>query len=140
MKASTSRAFALVAVAAVVAAVIAGLKLIRSPGEERERRVDARRVSELRTIANGVDLYWTREGRLPVSLDELRAAQLGGLYYEDPETRRPYEYRVLGDKGYELCAEFVRHPGDEGRHLHGDFWTHGAGRQCYRLDARKVVR
>lgn len=140
MKASTSRAFALVAVAAVAAAVIAGLSLIRSPGEERERLIDARRVSELRTIASVVDLYWTREGRLPVSLDALRAAQRGGLQYEDPDTGRPYEYRVIGEKGYELCAEFVRNPGDEVRHLQGDFWTHGAGRHCYRLDARKVAR
>ena len=140
MRASASRAFALLAVVVVVASVIAGLNLIRSPGEERERRIDARRVSELRTIANAVDLYWTREGRLPVSLGELREAQLGGLYYEDPETQRPYEYRILGEKEYQLCAEFVRDPGEDGRHLHGNFWAHGAGRQCYRLDAKKVVR
>lgn len=140
MKPSTSRVFALLSVAVVVVSVVVGLTLIRSPGEERERRVDDRRVSELRSIAAAVDLYWTREGRLPASLDELRAAQLGGLHYEDPETLRPYGYRILGEKGYELCAEFARNPAQDRRRPQGDFWAHGAGRQCFRLEAKTVQR
>ena len=47
-------------VAAVVAAVAAGLIILGSPAQERERRIDDRRVADLHGIAAATNLYWSR--------------------------------------------------------------------------------
>lgn len=61
-----------------------------------------------------------------------------GVASLDAETGRPYGYRILGGNSYELCAEFTRDAAEEGRMPEGDFWTHGAGTQCFRLEASDV--
>lgn len=96
------------------------------------------KVITVGVIAAGVDLYWTRRGRLPASLAELTQEQGIGVASLDPETGRPYGYRVLGGNSFELCGEFTRSAAEEGRMPEGDFWTHGAGTQCFRLEASDV--
>ena len=140
MRAGAVRGLVALAVVVVAVAVIAGLLMIGSPREARERSLDARRVEQLRVISNAVDLYWTRQGRLPASLEELERAQGMGESLVDPGTGRAHEYRVLGEKRYELCASFARSPAGDGRPLQGDFWAHGAGRQCFLLEPEDVRR
>jgi hypothetical protein len=138
VKERARQASAVLAVAAVVAAVLGGLWLLGSPQAERERRLDARRVAELRAIAAAVDLYWTRQGRLPESLAELsqeRGIEVAPL---DPVTGRPYGYRMLGGNGYELCAEFALGAAERGHVPQGDFWSHAPGAQCFRLEPKAV--
>ncbi len=57
----------------------------------------------------------------------------------DPLTGRPYEYRILGPSAYELCAEFERNT-EEDNPRPADFWSHGPGRQCFQLEAKKPKR
>lgn len=140
MTARAVRALATLAVLVVAVAVIAGLLLVGSPQEARERTLDVRRVEQLRAISNAVDLYWTRQGRLPVSLEELERAQGMGEHLVDPGTGQAHEYRVLGEKRYELCASFARNPAEDGRRLQADFWAHGAGRHCFLLEPEGVKR
>ena len=130
-----------VVTAIVMAAVIGGIILLDSPAQERLRRLDERRVDDLRELAYALDLYWTREGSLPPTLEELSSAP--GVFVElfDPETGQLYEYRVLGDKAYELCAEFARDTAtDERDGLYKSLWSHGPGRQCFQLEAKDVNR
>jgi hypothetical protein len=134
------QALVALAIAAVVASVVGGLLLLGSPQEARERILDARRIAEIRTIANAVDLYWTRQGHLPVSLVALSQGQGIQIHRFDPETKRPYDYRVLGDNSYELCAEFARDAAQDGLIPQGDFWAHGSGSQCFRLEPKTVKR
>ena len=124
----------------VVAAVIGGIILLDSPAQERLRRLDERRVDDLRELAYTVDVYWTREGTLPSSLEELSNER--GYYEElvDPETGEPYEYRVLSGNTYELCAQFARDTAEEQDRFYKDYWAHGPGRQCFELEARDVNR
>ncbi len=77
------------------------------------RRLDERRVDDLRSISAELDIYWTREGTLPSSLEDL--AKEPGVFVElyDPQTDQPYEYWVLDSNTYELCAEFARDTADE---------------------------
>ena len=84
-----------------------------SPAQERLRRLDERRVDDLRSISAELDFYWTREGTLPSSLEDL--AKEPGVFVElyDPQTDQPYEYWVLDSNTYELCAEFARDTADE---------------------------
>jgi hypothetical protein len=127
-------------VAVVVTAVIGGLILLGSPTQERMRRLDARRVVDLRAVASAVDLYWTRHGSLPSSPEELSKEPGVSVKPLDPETGHRYEYRILSGNTYELCAHFAHDAAEEQGTLHKDFWSHGAGRQCFRLEVRGVKR
>ena len=125
----------------VVAAVVIGVILLDSPAQERLRRLDERRVDDLHQLAFGVDIYWTREGHLPASLAELSEEERIVRDLADPATGQPYEYRVLGDKTFELCAVFTRDSGTNERDfLDRSFWLHGPGRQCFQLKAQDVSR
>ncbi len=55
-------------IVAVLAVVIAGVTLLDSPAQERLRRLDERRVDDLRSISAELDFYWTRQRTLPSSL------------------------------------------------------------------------
>jgi hypothetical protein len=66
-------------IAVVVAVVTGGIILIGSPTQERMRRLDAQRVADLRAVASAVDLYWTRHGSLPPSLEELSKEPGGSI-------------------------------------------------------------
>jgi hypothetical protein len=49
----------------------------------------------------------------------------------DPATDEPYEYRVTGERNFELCAVFARASRSEDA---DDFWYHAADRHCYEFD------
>jgi hypothetical protein len=60
-----------IAVLVVLGALGGGFYLIGPPAEERARQFDARREADLQRLRLAADLYWTRNRRLPASLDEL---------------------------------------------------------------------
>src|SRR5687768_9736947 len=91
---------------AVTAAVLAGIYLLGSPSEERARRLDERRVQDLSGISQAIDVYWTRQSNLPASLEQLRSETGASITVVDPLTGAPYEYRLVDDGRYELCASF----------------------------------
>ena len=122
-----------IAVLAVLGAVGGGLYFVGPPAEARARRLDARRELDLQRLRLAADLYWTRNKRLPASLDTLATESGTNIYSRDPQTGLPYTYTVRGGDTYELCAEFARP--SEGR---GDFWSHGAGRRCYAISAKEI--
>ena len=127
------KAVVIIAVMVVLGALGGGFYLIGPPAEERARSLDARREMDLQRLRLAADLYWTRNKRLPASLDELAAEAGTNIYARDPQTDAPYAYVVKGAAAYELCAEFAR--ASEQR---GDFWSHGAGRQCYSIAAKEI--
>ena len=125
-------------IAVVIAAVVGGLLLLGSPTKERLQRLDNRRVNDLKLISKAVDAYWTQYKRLPVTLDELSQQPVPtlnfcDLNFRDPTTGQLYEYRTLGDSTYELCATFQRNSAQESPGQNRDFWSHGAGRQCFEI-------
>lgn len=123
----------------VVTAVVAGLVVLGSPAEERARRLDRRRVADLRGIAAATDLYRTRHERLPASLDELTAEPGVRIRPRDPGGAGFYDYRTLDSLRYEVCADFEGESEGVPGLAAGGFWAHGVGRQCFRLEARDVA-
>ena len=122
----------------VIAVVLVAVALLDSPAQERLERLDDRRVSDLREIAYAVDAYWTREGTLPSSLEELGNDERIVRELADPETGNPYEYRIIGGDVYELCAVFASETDAGERDVpFGYDWFHGPGRQCFQLTAQK---
>ncbi len=125
------------AIAGVATAVVYGLMRLGPPSVERERRLDERRVEDLREIANAVDLHWTRRGNLPAALDTLPDTVASDASFSDPATGQSYEYRVLTESTFELCASFGT---DWLRPSLDLFWSHPTGRHCFDLDVREVQR
>jgi hypothetical protein len=123
----------------VALAVISGLVVMGSPGEARARRLDERRVADLRGITRATNLYRTRHDRLPESLQELAQDPEVSVHVRDPATGESYEYQVLGPKTYAVCARFERVDPDssypEPASVPEDAWRHAAGRQCFQREA-----
>ena len=133
--------FAGASAVAVVVAVVLGLVVVGSPGEARERGLDVVRVSNLRDIVRGVDVYWERSGSLPASLEALSSERdIDIVSIVDPQTRAPYAFRTTGEKAYELCATFsLDAPTDQASlrtyPYRERFWRHQAGTYCFDLEA-----
>ena len=123
---------------AVTAAIVAGIYLLGSPAEERARRLDERRVQDLSGIARAVDVYWTRNTRLPASLEALRTETGANITIADPAADMAYEFRPLEGERYELCAVFEGESRDSDRGFDAGFWLHRAGRQCFQRAAESV--
>jgi hypothetical protein len=126
-------ALIVIVVLVVLGALGGGFYLIGPPADERARRFDQRRETDLQRLRLAADLYWTRNRRLPATLDELHKDAGTNIYSRDPETGQPYRYTVKGDEVYELCAEFARES-----ELRRDFWSHPAGTYCYSITAKAV--
>ena len=118
-------------IAVVVAAVVAGLWSIGSPGEQRLRRFDARRVSDLIQLSQAVYRHHDERHALPANASDLVNGRRLSRLPLDPSTEKPYEYRANGERKFELCAVFDRSSGPEQAN---DFWYHDAGRRCYEFD------
>ncbi len=134
---------------ASIALVIGGIAVTGSPGVERARQLDARRVDDIRLIQREVMRLsygpgWTdptvplaQVAPLPASLDDIaRQAMNVRPRIADPETGQPYEYRVTGTTTFEVCATFGQ-ARDEVRDV---TWNHAAGRHCFAFDGNNPVR
>ena len=128
---------AVAAIAVVGTAVVVGLVRLGPPSDERSRRLDEQRIEDLGRLARSVDLHWTRDGSLPLSLGALSDAAVPGARFSDPGTSQPYGYRVLGDSAFELCGQFET---DWAARSSDEFWSHPPGRFCFELDVRAVRR
>ena len=131
------------AVVVVVVAVTVGVGIFVGglPGSQRSAGIDDNRISDLRNIHSAIGQHWSRNGELPETLEDLQGPNSFIRDIRDPVTEVPYEYRVLGDDQYELCASFDTDSANSAlgrRQLEGSFaeqfWNHGAGRQCFNLE------
>ena len=118
----------------VVASIIAGVILVGSPAEGRLQQFDSARIEDLKGIMVGMDSFWSRNERLPTSLEELMADPRVEVKTQDPGSAAPYDFNPLDEDTYELCATFDLESLAPGRPSSADFWRHRAGRQCFELD------
>lgn len=100
------------------------------------QRLDGIRAGDLQSIAGWIDTFRQRHERLPNSLGELVADPRAQVSIEDPEIEQEYEYRILGEDSYELCAVFALASVTDNR-ARDNFWLHDAGRYCFSLSPRR---
>lgn len=122
-------------------AVIAGFWTAGSPFEQRLIRFDNQRVNDLNSIQSRVINYWQNKDNLPESLSDLEDDLRGFSVPVDPETNEPYDYKVLGDLTFELCAEFDTNSKDSNQARYSepyptirgesDSWSHTEGENCF---------
>jgi hypothetical protein len=125
-------------------ALVWGFLIVGSPFAARLRKIDERRVDDLRTIHSAIQRMVTErvdtkvrlKRPLPKTLDDVAAYVQSEQDQKkprlhDPDTNEAYAYKVRSETEYELCATFasVR---DQKQDL---FWNHPAGPRCFVFDA-----
>ncbi len=138
MKLSSGRVLLGLGVAAGIVAIIAGVMVAGPPAEGRMQQLDTVRARDLQSIATSIDDFWQRHERPPNSLEELVADPRAQVSIEDPDTEQEYEYRILDENSYELCAVFALASITNNR-ARDAFWLHDAGRHCFSLVASVPV-
>ena len=127
----------------VVIVVIWGFSLIGSPAFNRKISADKNRIDDLQNIRYQVESSFSDQLKLPQSLKDLdKDRHSSYLRLEDPVSNSPYEYRVLGEFEYELCAIFDLTSKDaqlerrryDRRDDEGDVWSHDVGRSCFKFE------
>lgn len=116
-----------------IASIIGGFLLIDSPQVTKMKKRDQDRVSSLNNIKNIIASDYISSKSLP---NDLSAPKFSNML--DPETNQPYEYRVISETKYELCATFELEVNASDRDVYsmGEDWDfHKAGRQCFEQEA-----
>ena len=139
MRAATHRGWAALATVVLAAAVGYGFHIVGSPESRRLEKLDERRVEDLRTIVRALqDLVYDDDAdrlkrALPTNLVTVRDEARGRRpSIEDPASGRAYDYQVLDEHRYTLCAVF-----DTARRGETEaFWNHPAGTHCFTIDVR----
>lgn len=128
----------------VTAAVVAGFFIVGSPAEQRLRRFDDRRVSDLQIIQSEITAYWQSKQKLPAKLVDLNDSLRGFAVPADPRTGADYEYEVRGPETFVLCGTFDRPSrggssktverapvSSPGGYRELQYWEHSQGRVCF---------
>ena len=137
------KSYAIGALSVVLIAIVWGAMHIGSPGSERQRKFDQRRVEDLQGIRREVfniayEVVTRRDEQepsnpLPASIDEIAGkAHYQRIRIVDPETGVPYRYEVVSADDFSLCAVF-----STVREKHYDlFWDHPVGEHCFAFNIR----
>lgn len=135
------KAFVYIVITIVAVAIAANFFIIGTPGNERLRRFDSTRVSDLSMTQNEIINFWVNKNRLPKNLKELESDLGYFTVPADPETGAQYEYKILGQYQFELCANFNTDNQGETNfpetlkrvypYAYESRWIHGVGRTCF---------
>ena len=130
----------------VVASIVTGFFAMGLPTDQREKRIDERRVEHLSNIYWAIQTFYLEEEELPAVLTDLPKTPESAHYtLSDPETGEAYEYIVLpeeGDNIFELCAVFTTEFEDKNSYAAEPYFvpegirdrSHPVGRHCYELE------
>lgn len=83
-----------------------GFTIIGSPFKVRQINLDNKRIGDLNNIQGQIIQYWIDKNKLPASLEALTSNISGFKAPQDPQTGKPYDYRILSKLSFELCANF----------------------------------
>lgn len=133
----------------VVAAVVAAFFVVGSPENQRLKRQDDQRVSDLQNIQYQIGDYFRAKDALPAKLADLNDSFRGVVIPKDPSTNKDYEYNKKDADTFEICADFamawspnsyqergidLSYPSKGGIYMYGPYgetWQHGEGRTCF---------
>lgn len=122
----------------VICALILGFMNTETPQEVREMRLDEEQIRALGDMEWRIEEHYRINSAFPESIDEVYS---GIEAPTAPEGRDQYEYRVVAEDAFELCAEFaypstpgvaIARPVIEGEGIKNPYnWDHGEGRWCF---------
>jgi len=121
-----------------LAVIVGGFVVAGSPQESRDRKFDSQRANDLSNLRFQLEEYYRRNTRLPENLTSAEFER-----FRDPKTDEPYEYSLVSEDSYEVCATFetdIDSSDDYEPYYYNqtDPWRyHDTGRQCYTLAVPK---
>lgn len=118
----------------VAAAFITSLFVVESPTATRNRRIDNAVLDNFNQIDSALYSYYADKKALPDSLDILKEEYpyITEETLTHPGTKEKYQYAVLEEKKYELCASFLTDNIEENinENYYKERWPHRSGEQC----------
>jgi len=126
----------------VVAVFVASLFIVESPTETRNRKIDQNILENFSQIESAANEYYNENKKLPESLDKIREEYRYVLEENvtDPITKEKYEYRIVDEKIFEICANFRTSNKDYEDNRYKNYldeqWLHDSGYQCLKGKVR----
>jgi type II secretory pathway pseudopilin PulG len=120
--------------AIVAAAAVAASIWLNPPSEVRARSLDQQRLQNLAQTDSAIKIYYNSHRTLPAALSALDSEGMMQTKWHDPETQRPYDYEVLSETSYRLCAVFSRASrtsDSESNPYVSSLKKHSVGRDCF---------
>jgi len=121
----------------IVAVFTSALFIIETPKQARDRKIDTATINSFSQIDIAINDFYKKTDKMPESLAQLMADTnyLNDRDIKDVETNEIYQYQVLGEKKYQLCAFFrTSNQDDLNSDYYNRYWPHQAGEQCIEQD------
>lgn len=129
----------------VLAAIVSGFFIIGSPQTQRLVRFDQQKIQDLSSIQWQIVNFYQQKERLPQTLVELEDPLIGFILPKDPQTKETYEYELVQNLTFNLCADFnkesreygIQSPKPVSREssvffgIENENWMHGEGITCF---------
>ncbi len=135
VKNKTIRTYFYVALIIVISALVFAFAFGESPVEARNKKLDNAILNDFSSIESALNRYHEDNEKLPESLSilEQEIEFISQDDLTDPETSSVYQYDILGDEKYELCANFRTsnlEDDDRMNEFYKETWPHDKGHQC----------
>lgn len=118
----------------ILVSFIGAFFLVDSPAEARAKAFDQTRAGNLSEIRYTINNYYNENDKLPETLEELHD-QTAFLQITDPETNEAYEYSIINELSYELCATFntsIKDSTEKEQYRFGpDGFVYEEGKNCF---------
>lgn len=144
------KAIAVVLIGIGTLTVACGLLLGGNPVTARRERRDQERSTRLVQINSALQGAFSLQAKLPTSTEAyVQIVTDAGISTDSGPISEIPSYKLLTDETYELCAEFegASHASLTTRPRTSsipeespDFWSHGTGRTCYKLQIPSWVK
>lgn len=134
-----------ISLAIVICSFLAGLFFAESPKQARLKRQDAELLRRFNSLKYAIDDYHNEAKKLPSDLEELSAksAILKKAELTNPVTNKQFDYEILIETKYKICADFQTsniEEMDSGCNWDSwldQEWRHDKGYQCIEKEVLK---
>lgn len=141
MQSKVPKTLAIIMSLVVLISIVLGFFIVGTPNDQRKRRFDEQRIYDLQNLQSQIINHWIQKDKLPTDLAVLKDDISGFIVPTDPNTKGDYEYRIISDLSFELCATFEHVSDDRDktgqamkavpRDLYQQNWSHNAERTCF---------
>lgn len=145
----TSMQIGAVALLVVATVTVFAFTKIETPQEVRSAKLDSEQVSDLQAIQSRIEVYYQENSMLPGTIAE---AYPTSNIPVAPGDRKAYEYKVIDDSSYELCAYFATESSNPDERIATPVidkrsalevsnynWEHGIGDKCFKRTIVEVT-